>query len=47
MWKKTIGIEGLLTYTSVAYILAALVLIVGIKTLFHRDYLQAHPEMIT
>lgn len=46
MWKKTIGIEGLLTYTSLAYIVAAVVLIVGIKTLFHRDYLHAHPETL-
>ncbi len=46
VWKKTIGIERLLTYTSVAYIVAAIVLIVGIQTLFRRDYLRAHPEKL-
>jgi MFS family permease len=44
MWKKTIGIERLLTYTSIVYIVAAIVLIVGIQILFRRDYLRAHPE---
>lgn len=45
VWKKTIGIERLLTYTSVVYIIAAIVLIAGIQKLFRRDYLRAHPEM--
>ncbi len=44
-WKKTIGIERLLTYTSFIYIVAAIVLIIGIQTLFRRDYLRAHPEI--
>jgi MFS transporter, Spinster family, sphingosine-1-phosphate transporter len=46
MWKKTIGIERLLTYTSVVYIIAAIVLIVGIRTLFRQDYSRAHPELL-
>lgn len=43
-WKKAIGIERLLTYTAVLYLVAAIVLIVGIRSLFSRDYLRAHPE---
>lgn len=45
MWKKTIGIERLLTYTSILYIVAAIVLTIGIRTLFRRDYLRANPEL--
>ncbi|HYG78203.1 MAG TPA: MFS transporter [Planctomycetota bacterium] len=38
MWKKTLGIEGLLTCTAAAYVFAGVALIVGIKLLFARDY---------
>jgi MFS family permease len=44
-WKKTVGIERLLSYTSLLYLLAAVVLILGIRTLFRRDYMRAHPEI--
>jgi MFS transporter, Spinster family, sphingosine-1-phosphate transporter len=44
MWKKTIGIEQLLVYTSLAYLVAAGCLIVGIRYLFPTDYLRVHPE---
>lgn len=42
MWKKTVGIERLLSYTALVYLLAALLLIAGIKFLFHRDYQRIH-----
>ena len=38
MWKKTLGIDGLLACTSIAYFIAGIALIVGIKFLFLRDY---------
>jgi predicted MFS family arabinose efflux permease len=38
LWKKTIGIEGLMTRTAVLYLVAGIVLIVGIKCLFKRDF---------
>jgi MFS family permease len=44
MWKKTIGIERLLTYTSLVYAAAALVLVLGILILFPKDYLRVHAE---
>ena len=46
MWKKTVGIERLLTYTSVVYVVAGIVLIIGIQSLFRRDYSRAHPELL-
>ena len=46
MWKKTVGIERLLTYTSVVYVVAGIVLIMGIRTLFRLDYSRAHPELL-
>lgn len=42
VWKKELGIERLLTYTSILYIATALVLIAGIKLLFVRDYQRVH-----
>lgn len=41
MWKKTLGIDGLLACTSVAYFLAGLTLIAAIQFLFERDYQRA------
>jgi MFS family permease len=38
MWKQSLGIAGLFTVTAIAYVVAGLALIVGIKTLFPRDY---------
>ncbi len=42
MWKKTIGIEGLLTGTAVAYLAAAVLLMFGIYLVFPRDYERSH-----
>ena len=42
MWKKTIGIEGLLTGTAVAYLAAAILLMLGIYLVFPRDYVRSH-----
>lgn len=42
MWKRTIGIESLLTYTAIAYFISAFLLIAGIKLLFPRDYARIH-----
>ncbi|MCC6509128.1 MAG: MFS transporter [Pirellulaceae bacterium] len=42
MWKKTIGIERLLTYTSCVYVVAGVVLIIGLRLLFQRDYARVH-----
>lgn len=40
--KKTVGIENLLTYTALAYVLAGLAVIAGIRFLFHHDYERVH-----
>ena len=42
LWKQTVGIERLLTYTAVVYVLAALMLIVGISHLFAKDFQRVH-----
>ena len=42
MWKKTVGIERLLSYTALVYLLGALLLTAGIKLLFQRDYQRIH-----
>jgi predicted MFS family arabinose efflux permease len=42
LWKQTLGIDRLLTFTAVAYIVAGLALIVGIKVLFPRDHALQH-----
>jgi MFS family permease len=44
MWKKTVGLEGLLTGTAVAYVAAALLLMLGIHLFFHADYERIHAE---
>lgn len=41
-WKKTIGIDRWLSYAAMIYIVAALVLIVGIHQLFQKDYERVH-----
>lgn len=40
--KQTVGINNLLTYTALAYVLAGLAVIAGIQFLFHRDYERVH-----
>ena len=41
-WKKTIGVDRWLSYAAMIYIVAALVLIVGIHQLFQKDYERVH-----
>ena len=38
LWKTTLGIDRLLTITAIGYSLAGVLLIVGIKLLFPRDF---------
>jgi MFS family permease len=42
MWKQTIGIERLLTGTTLIYLAGALATVAGIKLLFRRDYERVH-----
>lgn len=42
LWKRTIGMEGLLTGTAIAYVIGALALLAGTKLLFPRDYARVH-----
>ncbi len=42
MWKESLGIEGLLAYTALAYILAAILLVICISKYFARDYASIH-----
>jgi len=42
LWKKSLGIDRLLTLTAGAYLVAGLALVVGIKLLFRRDYESIH-----
>lgn len=42
MWKQSVGMERLLSYTALVYLLGGLVLIVGIKFIFERDYHRVH-----
>ncbi|MEO6740031.1 MAG: MFS transporter, partial [Chthoniobacteraceae bacterium] len=42
LWKQSLGIDRLLTFTAVAYVLAGVALIFGIKVLFQRDYELIH-----
>jgi MFS family permease len=41
-WRQTLGIELLLACTAGAYVLGAVVLMLGIKYLFPRDYARIH-----
>jgi len=41
-WRQTVGIDGLLFYTAIAYFISALLLAAGIKFLFPRDYEKIH-----
>ncbi len=42
MWKETVGIEGMLTGAALIYFAGALLLIVGIRVFFARDYERIH-----
>ena len=42
LWKKSLGIDRLLSLTAVAYLLAGIALISGIKVLFPKDYQGNH-----
>ncbi|HRX55346.1 MAG TPA: hypothetical protein P5016_12570, partial [Verrucomicrobiales bacterium] len=44
IWKQTLGIDRLLSLTAVAYLLAGIALIYGIRTVFPRDLAKhIHP----
>lgn len=42
MWKRTVGIEALLSATAGAYLVGAVLVVAGIKFLFPRDYARIH-----
>jgi MFS family permease len=42
LWKQSLGIDGLLTLTAVAYVVAGIGLVIGIKALFPRDFIASH-----
>lgn len=42
LWKQSLGIDRLLSLTALAYLLAGVILMVGIKTLFPGDYEKIH-----
>ncbi len=42
LWKRTIGIESLLSATAAAYLVGAALVIAGIRFLFPRDYARIH-----
>lgn len=42
LWKKSLGIDHLLTLTAVVYVVAGVVLLIGVQVLFPRDYEKIH-----
>ena len=42
LWKKSLGIDRLLTLTAVAYVIAGVALVAGISVLFQRDFEKVH-----
>jgi MFS family permease len=42
MWKRTIGIEGLLGWTALAYVGAGVAVLAGLGLLFRRDFERVH-----
>ena len=42
MWKKSVGMERLLSFTALLYLAGAVLLIGGIRFLFQRDYERVH-----
>ena len=45
IWKESLGIDRLLSLTALAYVIAGMALIVGIKKLFPKDYKAEHAEL--
>lgn len=43
MWKSSVGLDQLLSYTGVAYLVGAGALGIGVKHMFARDYAKVHP----
>jgi predicted MFS family arabinose efflux permease len=43
LWKQTLGIDRLLSITALAYLAAAIALIIGIRCLFPRDHHTQYP----
>jgi len=43
LWRQSLGIDGLLSITAVAYLVAGVALIAGIRWLFPRDHASACP----
>jgi hypothetical protein len=43
LWKQTLGIDRLLSFTALAYLAASVALIIGVKTLFPRDLTHPAP----
>jgi predicted MFS family arabinose efflux permease len=46
LWKQSLGIDRLLSITALAYLLAGIALVVGIKLLFQRDYENTQVDRI-
>ena len=44
LWKQSLGIDGLLSVTALAYVIAGIAMIIGIKKLFPKDYKTEHLE---
>jgi len=42
IWKRTVGMEQILTGTALAYLVGAAILVAGIRYLFPRDYARVH-----
>lgn len=42
MWKRTVGMEQILTGTAFVYLAGAVILLAGIRYLFPRDYARVH-----
>jgi len=38
MWKKTLGFEGLTTWTAAGYFVAGIILVAGIRRFFPHDF---------
>jgi sugar phosphate permease len=45
--KQSLGIGRLLSFTAFAYAAAGLALVLGIKTLFYRDFARSQPSAVT
>jgi MFS family permease len=47
IWKQSLGIDRLLSFTALAYLVAGLALVAGIKFLFPRDHHAVHDGGLT